>query len=75
MVFWSLVNIYLFLLHSVTSCPNSREVGYSYPQMKKLQVERLRLSLVTQHDNNRSCVMETEVLVFLEENPFLSTLT
>ena len=32
--------------------------------MKKLQVERLRLALVTQHDNNKGCVMETEALVF-----------
>lgn len=75
MVFWSSVNIYSFLLHLVTTCPSSREADYSYPQMKKLQVERSTLFLVTQHGNNTSCVMETEVLVFLEENPFLSTLT
>lgn len=74
MVFWSSVNIYSFLLHLVTTCPSSREADYSYPQMKKLQVERLTLFLVTQHDNT-SCVVETEVLVFLEENPSLLTLT
>lgn len=56
------------------SGPSPREAVCYYPQMTKLQVEKLRLALVTQHSNSRGCILETEALV-LEENLFLFIMT
>lgn len=52
-----------------------REAVCYYPQMTKLQVEKSRLALVTQHSNSWSCILETEALVVLEENLFLFIMT
>lgn len=57
------------------SGPSPREAVCYYPQMTKLQVEKLRLALVTQHSNSRGGILETEALVVLEENLFFFIMT